>query len=36
MKKMVVISFYHALIDEESAISQSIMLEIGRIRSVRI
>lgn len=32
MKKMVVISFYHALIDEESAISQSIMLEIERIR----
>ena len=32
MKKMVVVSFYHALIDEEGAISQSIMLEIERIR----
>ncbi len=32
MKKMIAISFYHALIDDEYAISQSIMLEIERIR----
>lgn len=32
MKKMIVVSFYHALIDDEGAISKSIMLEIERIR----
>ena len=32
MKRMVVVSFYHALIDEEDAISQATMLEIERIR----
>ena len=32
MKKMIVISFYNALIDDEYAIKKSIMLEIERIR----